>query len=342
MSTEYGAIDQVNIISDMMNKTIVEIEARDNELSFIDSEGLIYTFWHNQDCCETVVIEDICGDLDDLKESPILMAEETIHQSIERSHPMSKGDRTTYTFYKFATVKGYVTVRWYGESNGCYSERVDFKISETDERINRRLDEEARRWLESEDSDESVEVSPTQKRASFSKYRERLELDKSTLYVIVAGSRTFTPEGCTVLGYINQELANAIIDRLIKSRIAEGYRIVIVEGEAPGADQTGKDYAVLNGYDCKGYPAKWDTYGRSAGFRRNDEMYRSVAFKPNKGAILFWDGESKGTRDNFYRAKKYGVPIRCFNFVEWRFMSAEEIEELQNQVEAEYREKGWT
>lgn len=40
--------------------------------------------------------------------------------------PGDEWDSHTWTFYRFVTMLGTVTVRWLGESNGYYSESVDF------------------------------------------------------------------------------------------------------------------------------------------------------------------------------------------------------------------------
>jgi len=81
--------------------------------------------YHSQDCCENVYLYDIVGDLDDLIGSPILKATaESNSDDIEGTQ--TSDDSHTWTFYHFATMKGYVTLRWLGESNGYYSEGVDF------------------------------------------------------------------------------------------------------------------------------------------------------------------------------------------------------------------------
>jgi hypothetical protein len=107
-------------IEQMVGKVFTSIRNEDTELVFENATER-FVFFHAQDCCEHVSIEDVCGDLEDLVGEPLLMAEEV--SGYVGPEP-EYYDSYTYTFYKFATRKGYVDVRWLGESNGYYSESV--------------------------------------------------------------------------------------------------------------------------------------------------------------------------------------------------------------------------
>lgn len=117
----------------LKGKTLSKIEGlkeNSDEILFYTNDGEVYRAYHNQDCCENVYIYDVCGDVEDLIGNTILLAEEATNTEENPSDVCMDSiwqDSFTWTFYKLATVKGYVTIRWYGESNGYYSERVDFE-----------------------------------------------------------------------------------------------------------------------------------------------------------------------------------------------------------------------
>jgi len=145
---------------DILGKTLLKIEKNNNEeLIFYCDNGDIYKMYHGQECCENVFIDDICGDLDDLVGVPLLKAEEVTNEDFVNSFENSfkeveksndgytwissineegyyKPESYTWTFYKFATINGYVDIRWYGESNGYYSESVDFIKSDENGKFN--------------------------------------------------------------------------------------------------------------------------------------------------------------------------------------------------------------
>ena len=114
-------------VKELLGKTLTDVyQVGVDQLVFETTEGEKYQLSHYQDCCESVEIESIVGDLADLVGEPILMAEEATSDKNPEGFSKEYQDSFTWTFYKFATRKGYVDIRWYGESNGYYSESVNF------------------------------------------------------------------------------------------------------------------------------------------------------------------------------------------------------------------------
>lgn len=129
----------------LVGKTLTEVVNKNDEIIFTVDDGTQYKLYYSQDCCESVSVEDVCGDFADLIGSPILKAEERTsdkpdekiqaeRDAEEKANKEKHGedyysytpDSETWTFYELATIKGSVTIRWYGTSNGYYSESVSF------------------------------------------------------------------------------------------------------------------------------------------------------------------------------------------------------------------------
>jgi hypothetical protein len=119
----------VREFDELLGRTLCKAEADDAVLTLYLSNTNYVRFEHHQDCCEHVYIEDICGDLEDLVGAPLVEAEEVSNYD---AGPLGEYDEShTWTFYRFRTQKGSVTVRWYGSSNGYYSEDVSVEVVDT-------------------------------------------------------------------------------------------------------------------------------------------------------------------------------------------------------------------
>jgi hypothetical protein len=112
--------------------------------------------------------------------------------------------------------------------------------------------------------------------------------------VIIAGSRGFTD-------YV---LVSNIIDKTLKDnpelKITE-----IISGGARGIDTLAIRYAKEHNMPYKVYPAEWDAYGKSAGYRRNEVMSNN-----SDALIAIWDGISKGTRHMIDISNNKGLIVK--------------------------------
>ncbi len=124
-----GWRDQVSF-SDLVGKTIVTTDFQmgddDHKVTFITGDGCKYVMHHEQDCCEGVGIEEVIGDIADLQDAVVIDAREEEGEGPEGYE--YQDDSHTWTFYVIQTNKGAVTIRWLGQSNGYYSEGVNFEL----------------------------------------------------------------------------------------------------------------------------------------------------------------------------------------------------------------------
>ncbi len=98
---------------------------------FTLDNGQQYRMYHSQDCCESVEVEDVCGAVSDLLGCPLALAECVSNAPKPTDTQQEDVDSDEWTFYKLATNKGAVTIRWFGTSNGYYSTKVDFVMHPT-------------------------------------------------------------------------------------------------------------------------------------------------------------------------------------------------------------------
>lgn len=123
--------------------------------------------------------------------------------------------------------------------------------------------------------------------------------------VLVCGGRDYgtrvTEEGYTVINTTEVENLNTTLDSL-KTEFTD---LVIIQGEARGADTLAKDWALRNKVMTLSFPANWKQYGKSAGYRRNTQMLEEG--KPD--IVIAFPG-GRGTEMMCEIAETAGITVR--------------------------------
>lgn len=125
------------------------------------------------------------------------------------------------------------------------------------------------------------------------------------LRIAVVGSRIFNE-----YNYLHRKLTDLLWEIVDYWGDELPLEIIIVSGGARGADSIAEQWAKEWGYQTMIFSAEWDKYGKSAGYRRNQQIIDA-----SDVVIAFWDGTSKGTKHSIDIATKQGKPI--FIFSDW-------------------------
>ena len=78
----------------------------------------------------------------------------------------------------------------------------------------------------------------------------------------------------------------------------------IVSGGARGVDRLGEQWGKQHNIPVFIMQAQWDKYGRSAGYRRNEQMAQYA-----DTLVAIWDGHSVGTKHMIDIMKRMQKPV---------------------------------
>lgn len=108
----------------------------------------------------------------------------------------------------------------------------------------------------------------------------------------------------TIIAGSRDNVTQDIIDKAVADSGWSDLITVVISGTARGADRMGENWAKRKGIPIDSKPADWDKHGKSAGYKRNQEMAESA-----DALIAVWDGVSRGTSHMIDIAKKKKLRI---------------------------------
>ncbi len=112
--------------------------------------------------------------------------------------------------------------------------------------------------------------------------------------LIIAGCRGFCP-------------STGLIDHVVRTH-GRYKPTELISGGCRGVDLQAEAWARAEGVPIKRFDADWSV-GRSAGPIRNRAMAEYAGAWPDSALIVFWDGQSRGTRSMIQEARDHGLTV---------------------------------
>lgn len=121
-------------------------------------------------------------------------------------------------------------------------------------------------------------------------YIHMILMDRSDMKILVCGGRNYNDK-------------KRVFDYLDYLSSISNEKLIIIQGGAPGADKLAKEWAISRQKQFKEFPADWNTYGKRAGYIRNQQMADD-----NPDIVVAFPG-GVGTQSMITIAYKMKIPV---------------------------------